>query len=123
MSSMEFETGRIEIGHNASDWGPFTFDFTDGLPTGISISSVTVKSYLGRVRPSDDLTDETETTSELITTAATVSSSIVSVLFSLPTTAAWLDVDHTLVFEFVTDNSQAGTHSAYFYRVQVVREA
>jgi hypothetical protein len=120
---MEFETGRIEVGHNASDWGPFSFDFTDGLPSGINVSSVTVKSYLGRVGKNDDLTDETETSAELVPTAATVSARIVSVYFSLPTTDAWLDVAHTLVFEFVTDNAQAGTHSAYFYRVQTVREA
>ena len=123
MSSMKFESGVIEIGHNADDWGPFTFDFDDGLPSGVSISSVTVKSYLGRVTPEDDLDDETETTSELVPTAATVSASIVSVFFTLPTTAAYLDASHTLVFEFVTDNAQAGTHSAYFYRVKVLQES
>ena len=123
MSAMDFESGRIEIGENATDWGPFTFDFDDGLPDGINISSVTVKSYLGRVSKSNDLSDETETSAELVPTAATVSASIVSVWFTLPTTTAWLDAAHTLVFEFTTDNTQAGTHVAYFYRVQVVREA
>jgi len=120
---MLFESGVIEIGNNADDWGPFTFDFDDGLPSGISIASVDVKSYLGRVTPSDKLADETETTSELVPTAATVSATIVSVFLTLPTTTTYLDASHTLVFEFVTDNAQAGTHSAYFYRVKVVREA
>lgn len=123
MSSMMFEDGRIEVGHNADDWGPFTFDFSDGLPSGINISSVDVKSYLGRVTPKDKLSDETETTSELVPTAATVSASIVSVYFTLPTTTSYLDANHTLVFEFTTDNAQAGTHSAYFYRVKAIREA
>jgi hypothetical protein len=45
-TSMEFETGLIEVGETASKWGPFAFDFTDGLPTGVTISSATVKSYL-----------------------------------------------------------------------------
>jgi len=120
---MNFEDGRIEVGLNAVDWGPFLFDFTDGLPSGVNISSVTVKSYLGRVTKNDKLTDETETSSELVPTAATVSASIVSVFFSLPTTTAYLDTSHTLVFEFTTDNAQAGTHVAYYYRVQTVREA
>jgi len=123
MSAMEFESGRIEIGHNATDWGPFLFDFSDGLPTGISIASIVVKSYLGRVGPNDKLSDETETTSELVATAATVSSDVVSVLLTLPSTSAWLGVAHSLVFEFITNNSEAGTHSAFFYRVQIVREA
>jgi hypothetical protein len=123
MSAMDFETGRIEIGHNASGWGPFTFDFSDGLPDGINISSVTVKSYLGRVGKDDDLSAETETTSELVATAATVSSNVVSVFLTLPSTSSYFDAAHSLVFEYTTDNVQAGTHSAFFYRVQVVREA
>jgi hypothetical protein len=120
---MDFETGRIEIGHNASDWGPFTFDFSDGLPTGISLVSCTVKSYLGRVGKDDDLSAETDTSSELIATAATVALNVVSVFLTLPSTSSYFDAAHTLVFEYTTDNVQAGTHSAFFYRVQVVREA
>ncbi len=120
-TSMEFETGLIEVGHNADKWGPFAFDFTAGLPAGTTINACTVKSYLGRVGKDDDLTDETETTSELINSSALASSTVVNVFFDLPTTAAWLGVSHSVIFELTLDNT--GTHSAFFYRVKVVREA
>jgi len=123
MSSMDFETGHILVGHNASNWGPFAFDFEEGLPTGIELASVTVKSYLGRVGKDDDLSDETETTSELIGNSTLASPTIVQVFLSLPTTSTYLDANHTLLFEFTTDNAYGGTHSAFFYRVQVVKEA
>lgn len=120
---MNFETGRLEIGHNADAWGPFGFEFSDGLPSGITVTAVTCRSFLGRVQPKDDLTDETETTSELIDNALIVSNTIVQVYFNLPSTTAYRDANHTLVFEFTTDNVLTGTHSAYFYRVVVVKEA
>lgn len=120
-TSMEFETGLIEVGHTASKWGPFAFDFEDGLPSGVTISSASVKSYLGRVTKTDKLSDETETTSELINSSALASSYVVNVFFDLPTTSTYLGDSHTVVFELTLSN--AGTHSAYFYRVKVVREA
>lgn len=120
-TSMEFETGLIEVGHTASKWGPFAFDFEEGLPDGVTISSVTVKSYLGRVTKLDDLGDETETTSELINSSAVASNYVVNVFFDVPTTSAYMDASHTVVFELTL--STTGNHSTYFYRVKVVKEA
>jgi hypothetical protein len=117
---IEFEQGRICIQSNASEWGPFNFDFIDALPADKLITGCTVVSYLGRVKPddSDDLSSETETTSELIGTTAIVSDTTVTVQFNRPTTAEWINVSHTLVFNFtITDG---GTHSAYYYRVEVL---
>jgi hypothetical protein len=117
---IEFEQGRITIQDNASEWGPFNFDFTDALPSGKVLTACTVKSYLGRVKPddSDTLDEETETTSELIGTTAVASDATVSVQFNRPTTEAYINVSHSLVFEFTITGG--GTHSAFFYRVEVI---
>lgn len=127
MSAMQFDTDVIEIGHNADDWGPFAFNLEPGIPGGtaggITVSSIVARTYLGRVVPKDDLSDETETTSELVVTAkSTVASSyIAQVYFDLPSTTAWLGVNHTLVIEYTLSN--AAKHSAYFYKIKVVKES
>jgi hypothetical protein len=117
---VQFEQGRICIQSNASEWGPFNFDFSDALPAGKVLTGCDVVSYLGRVKPddSDDLSSETPTTAELIGVTAVASDSIVTVQFNRPTTEAWINVSHTLVFNFTITGG--GTHSAYYYRVEVL---
>lgn len=117
---IEFEQGRITIQSNAAEWGPFNFDFTDALPSGKVLTSCVVTSYLGRVKPDDsDILDEkTDTTSELIGTTAVASDAVVTVQFNRPTTEAYINKSHTLVFDFVITGS--GSHSAFYYRVEVV---
>lgn len=117
---VEFIQGRIAIQSNASDWGPFSFDFTECLPVGRVLTNCTVLSYLGRVKPddSDDLASETETTSELIGTTSVSSNTTVAVQFNRPTTEAYINVSHSLIFNFTI--SGGGTHSAYYYRVDVL---
>lgn len=121
---IEFEHGKITIQAEASAWGPFAFDFTDGLPTDRTIASVSVASYLGKVVPddSDVLDDETATTSELINSSSVDATGlIVSVYFDRPTTAAYINVKHSLVFTFTMDAAGGGgTHTAFFYAVEVV---
>ena len=117
---IEFEQDVISIQSNASEWGPFVFDFTGALPTDKYVTACTVKSYLGRVKPddSDDLASETETTSELINTTVVDTDTTVTVTFDRPTTAAWINVSHTLIFNFTITGG--GTHSAYYYRVKIL---
>jgi len=115
---IEFEQGTITIQAEASDWGPFNFNFEDALPEGYALVGCTVKSYLGRVKPGDDVADFTETTSELINTTAVASDTVCTVTFDIPTTAAWIDASHSLVFSFSITGG--GTHSAYYYRVKVI---
>lgn len=118
--NIEFEQDIISIQSNASDWGPFVFDFTGALPTDLYVTACTVKSYLGRVKPddSDDLASETETTSELVGTTSVSTQTTVSVQFNRPTTAAYINVSHTLVFNFTITGG--ATHSAYYYRVKIL---
>jgi len=117
---IEFEQGNISIQSNAAEWGPFNFDFSDALPDDKVLTLCTVVSYLGRVKPddSDDLASETATTAELIGTTAVASDTVVTVQFNRPTTEAWINVKHTLVFNFTITGG--GTHSAYFYNVEVL---
>lgn len=120
---LQFESGKITIQANAYKWGPFTFDFESGIPADRTIASVVVKSYLGRVKPddSDNLASFTETTSELIDSYSTSSNYIASVYFTRPTTAAYINKKHSLVFEFTLDASGGGgTHSAFFYCIEVI---
>ena len=120
---IEFESGTITIQANASAWGPYTFDFTNGLPSGRTLLTCTVKSYLGRVKPddSDVLSTFTETTSELIDSSNVTSDYIVSVYFNRPTTAAYINQKHSLVFEFTLDAAGGGgAHTAFYYNVNVI---
>jgi hypothetical protein len=115
---IEFEQGTITIQENAEDWGPYNFNFRDALPSGFALTHCTVVAYLGRVKPGDDLSGQTDTTSELINTTSVASDTTVTVTFDRPTTTAYIDVSHTLVFNFTITGG--GTHSAYFYRVKVI---
>lgn len=120
---IEFESGKITIQKSASDWGPFTFDFEPGLPSGRTLSDCTVASYVGRVKPddSDDISGFTESTSELINTVTVSSDYVVSVYFDRPTTAGFINQKHTLIFTFTMDVvGGSGTHTAFFYAVEVI---
>jgi hypothetical protein len=117
---IEFIQDRIAIQSNAAEWGPFNFHFDSALPADKAIIACEVKSYLGRVKPddSDDLDSETETTSELVGTTAVASDTVTTVQFNRPTTEAYINVSHTLIFNFTITGG--GTHSAYYYRVDVL---
>jgi hypothetical protein len=120
---IEFESGKITLQADASDWGPFTFDFEDGLPSGRTIASAVVKTYLGRVKPTDSdiLSTFTETTSELINTNSMSSNYVVAVYFDRPSTAAYINQKHSMVITFTLDAAGGGgTHSAFFYAIEVI---
>jgi hypothetical protein len=119
----EFESGKITIQAGASDWGPYTFDFEEGLPAGRTIASCVVTSYLGRVKPEDSdlLATFTDTTAELINTSVMSSGYVVSVYFDRPTTAAYINAKHSLVFTVTLDAAGGGgAHSAFYYNVNVI---
>lgn len=120
---IEFESGKITIQADASDWGPFTFDFEGGIPSGRTVASAVVKTYLGRVRPADSdiISTFTETTSELLNTNSMSSNYVVACYFDRPTTAAYINQKHTMVITFTLDAAGGGgTHSAFFYAVDVI---
>lgn len=120
MSQLDFSKEKIEIRGTSTDYGPFTFDFQDALPSGVTVSSVTVESYLGKITPEDELSGQTETTDELIDAVKTaVSGSYgVAVYFNYPTTDAYnSDKDHTLIFKLTLSND--AKHDYWFQWVKV----
>lgn len=117
----DFETREIQVRYYSADYGPHVFDFTDALPSGVTISSASVKSYLTKVDQADDLSAKTETTSELIDAQLTAASGNynVNVYFNYPSTTAWLGgAKHTLVFELTLSNS--AKHNYFFHYVRVM---
>jgi hypothetical protein len=114
----DFDRFKIRIHQATVDYGPFKFDFEDGaLPDGTTISAISLKSYLGHVNPKDVLTDETDTTDELIDAVETVVSTdfIISAYFNYPTTSTYIGgVKHTLVFNLTLDNGAEHSYYAYY---------
>lgn len=60
--SLDFDKALIKVRENTDNWGPFRFDFTGGYPSGGTLTSATVKSYL----------NSEETTSLLIESGSVV---------------------------------------------------
>lgn len=116
----DFPTQKISINYKSTDYGPFNFDLEDAIPTGLTISDVTLKSYLGRVNEGDDLDDETDTTSECVdsTLTAVNGNYTVDAYFNYPSTSAYQNQLHTLIFE-ITFSGNGGTHAYYHYYLDV----
>jgi hypothetical protein len=113
----DFERENINIRYNSNEWGPFAFDLTDMLPVGTTVSSAVIRSFLGNVKKTDDLSDETETTSVLVETASTaVSSPYVYAYFQYAGTT-YINTKHTLVFEITLSNS--AVTALYFQYINV----
>jgi len=118
MADSDFDQFKIEIRQSSVDWGPFSFDFEDALPSGTTIASVTLNSYLGKVIPEDDIDDQTDTTSELVDAVLTaVSGSYgVNAYFNYPSTSTYIGEEkHTLVFVLTLDTG--AVHSYYGHHV------
>jgi hypothetical protein len=113
----DFPRKTITVRYNTADYGPHSFDLEDAAPTGAVISSVTVKSYSGQVKPGADLALATETTTNLIDAVLTAASGNYTVNVYLNYPGSTLEGNHTLVFEVTWDNN--AIHPYYFYKVKV----
>ena len=104
MSQMDFEARTIRVRYNSADFGPHTFDFEDAIPLDTTLASVNVRAFLGKVKPGEDLDDETEVSALIdgILTAVT-GDYVVSVYFDYP--GAAYEGNYTLVFEITLNNS------------------
>jgi hypothetical protein len=120
--ALDFDKSKIEVRYASTDYGPFTFDFQDALPGTTTISSVTLKSFLGKLDQNDDLGDQTETTAELIDAVKTAVSGNygVAAYFNYPSTTTNQNANHTLVFELTLSNG--AVHAYYFQRVYVTNQ-
>lgn len=73
---LQFAEARLLVQPSSAGLGPFVFDLDPQLPSGMNISTVTVKSYRYT----------TESTTDLIESAALLSANRVSVHFKWPGT-------------------------------------
>lgn len=101
-----FDVATIQIGSSASAWGPFEFDFSDGLPSGTTINSCTVKSYL----------NDTESTSDLVESSTVTGDTTVQVTLDYPGTAN--EGSHALEFIYTLDTR--AINSVLFHRIKAV---
>ena len=118
----DFPKATIDVRYATYNYGPFNFDLEDALPSDVTIQDVTVRSFLGNVKEDDDLSGETETTSELVDSVLTVKNGncTVDVYLNYPTTEAYIGENHTLIFEITTSAaSNTAKQAFYYYRVKV----
>jgi hypothetical protein len=107
----DFENVQIEIRYATSAWGPYLFDLSRMIPTGTSVSAVTVRAFSGLVRATDDIANFTEITALLVDPGAVVVNSIVSQFFTYPGDL-YKGTRATIIFEVTLDN--AGVHPYYY---------
>lgn len=115
----DFPGVTIDVRYFSDQWGPYNFEFSPLIPPGSSISSFTIKTFLGKIDKGSLFHNETETTLELIDNAACEikNDTSIDVYFNFPSTyASALGTIHTLVFQLTLDNG--GSHPFYFHQVR-----
>ena len=116
----DFSNEDIEIRYSSDQWGPFNFDFTDLLTVSTEIiASVTVRAFVGNVKPGSDLTAFTEITDDLIDAdevPVVVDDTTVDVVFEYPG-SDYANQKATLIFEITTDNGRE--HPFFFQYVRI----
>ena len=116
----DFPSGKIEIRYSTDNWGPFNFDLSNALPSGDTIADVDVKAYLDNIKPTADLSEETEITSSLIDTNVAPThdgDSTVSLYLKYPGDT-YKGQKATLVIT-VTLTNQTGVHPFFFNYVSI----
>lgn len=116
----DFQKKSIEVRYYSTSWGPHNFDFIDAIPLGTQLTSFDIKSFLGQYDKGDNLSQATETTSELVDVSMCImlDNTTISAYFNCPTTAAYKSaagVAHTIVFELTLNNG--AMHPFYFHKV------
>lgn len=119
--------GKIKVNYNTDLWGVYTFYFpictsltaNDGLiPYGDTVSAVVVRAFLGNVKATSDLDDETELETLVDPDyEPTISGSNVSIKLQYPTDT-YKGLKYTLIFEI--ELTSGGTHAFYFQYVYVL---
>jgi hypothetical protein len=108
----------IDIRYNSDNWGPFNFDLSNAIPTGDSLISATVRSFVGPVKPSSNLTDFIEIPNDgsglidMTYPPVVLSENIVQVHFRYPGDT-YKGNKVTLLFEYTTS---AGAENVVYGR-------
>ena len=112
-------TKDIEVMYYTDLWGVYSFDFSNALPTGDTISAVTVEAYVGNVTHKSNLSEFTDISILLIDpayAAQIVDSTKVYVKFQYPG-SDYANQKASLIFEITTDSG--AKHPFYFKYVKI----
>ena len=112
-------TKDIEVMYYTDLWGVYSFDFSNALPSGDIISSVTVEAYIGNVKHSSNLSEFTDISSDLIDPAYTpqiVDDTKVYVKLQY-TGSTYANQKASIIFEITTDSG--AKHPFYFKYVKI----
>ncbi|MCG7852757.1 MAG: hypothetical protein MIO92_09565 [Methanosarcinaceae archaeon] len=112
-------TRDIEVMYYTDLWGVYSFDFSNALPIGDTISAVTVEAYVGNVTHKSNLSEFTDISILLIDPAYApqiVDSTKVYVKFQYPG-SDYANQKASLIFEITTDSG--AKHPFYFKYVKI----
>ena len=115
----DFPESTIEIRLTTDNWGPFVFDFTNRVPSGDSIASLTVSAHVGEILPEYTLAGFADISSTLVETnpAPSISGNTISLYLKWPGNS-YKGENVTLVFQ-ITFTTVSGIHPFYFYKVAI----
>ena len=120
---MDFDA-KIELRQLTDDWGPYSVsleneDGDSALPGSQIVDSVTIKAYLGKVKPGELLDGKTDYASEIIE-SGTISSVLNNIYwnFQYPSSTSLNGQKMTLVFIVTTDTG--GIYPFYLYYVKIM---
>lgn len=119
---VDFDEAEILVRYYTDQWGGYTFDFANALPSSATLASVSVRAFVGNVKPSSDLSEFTEITTDLIDpayTPATYDGTKVLVKFQYPG-VDYANQKASLVFEVKTDGE--ARHPFIFKYVKIQGE-
>jgi hypothetical protein len=114
--TIEGNVAFIDIRAGTDNWGPFEFDFTSGIPTGASVTSVDVAVYVGNVDASSDLSTFTDIAALTVeTNYSPLEDNVYGLKFQHPG-SAYSGTTSTVVFTVTTDSN--GIYPFFFYPVK-----
>lgn len=112
-------TRDIDVMYYTDLWGVYSFEFSDALPTGDTISAVTVEAYIGNVKHSSTLSEFTDISANLIDPAYApqiVDNTKVYIKLQYPG-STYANQKASLIFEITTDSG--AKHPFYFKYVKI----
>ena len=119
-NNIEVRAGTTATSYVTDLWGPYSFDFEDQIPSGDTLSAITLKAFAGKVKPTSDLSAATDITTQVIDPAFTpiVNGDYgVRVKFQYPTVGTYKNTKATIVF-FITTVALA-KKSFYFHSLVI----
>ena len=113
--SVDF-VGEINLRPVTDDWGPFQADFSGGLPSGETISAVSIRAYVGRIFPGQNRTGLTDIALDVIESGSiSIGELTVNWTMQLPVDSPYRNSFITMVFEITTSNNRQ--YPFYFHGV------